>query len=163
MTSQATKAETLKLTTPSDREIEMTRVFDAPRHLVFDALTQPELIRRWYGPEGWSMSVCEVDLKVGGKWRFVSRQPSGKEIGQRGIYREVVPSERLVNTELWDDWDVGEVLVTTVFAERDGRTTLTVTTLFPSQEVRDALINSGMASGAAETYDKLAELLASMA
>ncbi len=155
--------ETLQVTTPTDRELVMTRVFDAPRNVVFDALTKPEFLRRWYGPRGWSLSVCEVDLRVGGAWRFVSRRPDGKEVGQRGVYREVASPERLVNTESWEDWNPGELLVTTILVEQDGKTTLTVTSLFPSQEVRDMLLKSGMASGAAETYDKLAEVLASAA
>jgi uncharacterized protein YndB with AHSA1/START domain len=153
----------LKVTTPSDREIAMTRVFDAPRNLVFDALTKPELLQRWYGPRGWSLVVCEIDLRVGGAWRFVTRRPDGKEVGQRGVYREIVRPERLVNTESWEDWNPGEVLVTAVLVEQGGQTTLTNTLLFPSQEVRDALVKSGMTNGAAETYDKLADYLASMA
>ena len=141
----------------------MTRVFDAQRDLVFDALTKPEFLRRWYGPSGWSLAVCEIDLRVGGAWRFVSRQPDGKEVGQRGVYREVASPERIVNTESWEDWNPGELLVTTTLVEQGGKTTLTVTSLFPSQEVRDMLLKSGMASGAAETYDRLAEVLASAA
>jgi uncharacterized protein YndB with AHSA1/START domain len=155
--------QTLKVTTPSDREVVMTRVFNAPRKLVFDALTRPDLLKRWYGPVGWSLVVCEIDLRVGGGWRFVTRRPDGKQIGQRGVYREIVPPERLVNTESWEDWNPGEVLVKTVLVEQDGRTTFTSTLLFPSPQVRDALLKSGMADGAAETYDKLAEYLASIA
>lgn len=156
-------AATLNVTTPTERELVMTRVFNAPRHLVFDALTKPELIQRWYGPVGWSLVVCEIDLRVDGAWRFVSRRPDGKQIGQRGVYREIVAPERLVNTESWEDWNPGELLVTTILVEHAGTTTLTMTSLFPSQEVRDMLIKSGMTSGAAETYDKLAACLASMA
>jgi uncharacterized protein YndB with AHSA1/START domain len=155
--------KTLRVTTPTERELVMTRGFDAPRSLVFDALTQPELLRRWYGPVGWSLVVCEIDLRVGGAWRFVTRRPDGKEVGQRGVYREIVRPERLVNTESWEDWNPGELLVTAILVEDGGRTTLTSTLLFPSQEVRDALIKSGMTSGAAETYDKLDECLASIA
>ena len=107
--------------------------------------------------------VCEIDLRVGGAWRFVTRRPDGKEVGQRGVYREIVPPERLVNTESWEDWNPGELLVTAVLVEQGGTTTLTSTLLFPSQEVRDTLVNSGMTNGAAETYDKLAEYLASIA
>jgi uncharacterized protein YndB with AHSA1/START domain len=153
---------TLNVATPTERELVITRVFNAPRHLVFDALTKPELIRRWYGPAGWAMVICEIDLRVDGAWRFVSRRPDGKQIGQRGVYREIVAPARLVNTESWEDWNPGELLVTTVLVEDAGTTTLTVTSLFPSQEVRDMLIKSGMTSGAAETYDKLAACLASM-
>jgi uncharacterized protein YndB with AHSA1/START domain len=149
------------LTTPTDRELVLTRVFDAPSRLVFDALTRPELLKRWYGPAGWSLELCEIDLKVGGRWRFVIRKPDGKAVGQRGVYREIVPAERIVNTEAWEDWDAGEMLVTTVLVEQDGRTTFTSTTLFPSREVRDTLLESGMADHADELYDQLARLLAS--
>src|SRR5262245_55242787 len=115
----------LTITTPSVREVAMTREFDASPTLVFDALTKPEILKRWYGRVGWTMTVCDIDLKVGGKWRFVTRQPSGKEIGQFGVYQEIVPGERLVNTEAWEDWDAGETLVTTVLAEQNGKTIYT--------------------------------------
>ena len=151
---------TLQVTTPSDREIVLTRVFDAPRHLVFDAFTKPELLQRWFGPRGWSLVVCEVDLRAGGGFRFVLRGPDGKEMGMRGVYREIVPPERSVHMESFDDYP-GESQVTAAFVEQGGRTTLTATVLYPSQEVRDAVIRSGMEHGAAECYDKLAELLAS--
>ena len=151
---------TLKVTTPTDREIVLTRVFDAPRRLVFDAFTKPELLQRWFGPHGWSMPVCEVDLRVGGGFRFVLRGPDGKDLGMRGIYREIEPPERSVHTESFDDYP-GESQVTGVWVEQGGKTTLTVTVLYPSREVRDAVIQSGMGHGAAESYDKLAELLAS--
>src|SRR5487761_182445 len=95
---------TLKVTTPTEREIVLTRVFDAPRNLVFDAYTKPELLKRWFGPRGWSLAVCEVDLKVGGAWRFVVRGPNGADMGMGSIYREIVPSERLVSTESFDDY-----------------------------------------------------------
>ena len=150
---------TLKVTTPSDREIVLTRVFDAPRQMVFDAFSKPELLKRWFGPRGWSLVVCEVDLQVGGGFRFVMRGPDGKEMGMRGVYREIVPPERSVHMESFDDYP-GESQVTAIFAERDGKTTLTATILYPSKAVRDIVIQSGMEHGAAESYDKLAELLA---
>src|SRR5437899_5503263 len=152
---------TLKVTTPTEREIVLTRVFDAPRSLVFDAMTKPELLKRWFGPRGWSLVVCEVDLKVGGAWRFVLRGPDGTEMGMRGVYREIVPPERSVHTESFDDYP-GESQVTAVFVEQHGKTTLNATVLYPSKEVRDIVIQSGMEHGAAESYDKLAELLASV-
>jgi len=152
---------TLKVTTPTEREIVMTRVFDAPRRLVFDAFSKPELLKRWFGPRGWSLAVCEVDLKVGGGFRFVLRGPDGREMGMRGVYREIVPPERSVHMESFDDYP-GESQVTAVFVEENGKTTLTATVLYPSKEVRDIVIKSGMERGAAESYDKLAELLASM-
>ena len=150
---------TLQVTTPSDREIVLTRVFDAPRHMVFDAFSKPELLKRWFGPRGWSLVVCEVDLRVGGGFRFVLRGPDGKEMGMRGVYREIVPPERSVHMESFDDYP-GESQVTAVFVEDKGKTTLTATILYPSREVRDIVIKSGMEHGAAESYDKLAELLA---
>ena len=150
---------TLKVTTPSDCEIVLTRVFDAPRHLVFDAFSKPELLKRWFGPRGWSLVVCEVDLRVGGGFRFVLRSPDGKEMGMCGVYREITPPERSVHMESFDDYP-GESQVTAVFVEQGGKTTLTATVLYPSREVRDAVIQSGMEHGAAESYDRLAELLA---
>ena len=153
---------TLQVTTPSDREVVLTRVFDAPRELVYDALTKPELLKRWFGPRGWSLVVCEVDLRVGGAWRFVLRGPDGSEMGMRGVYRELVRPERTVHTESFDDYP-GESVVTGVLVERDGKTTLTGTVLYESKEIRDAVIGSGMEHGAAESYDKLAELLPSVA
>ncbi len=150
---------TLKVTTPSDREIVLTRVFDAPRNLVWDAFTKADLLKRWFGPRGWSLVVCEVDLKVGGGFRFVLRGPDGRDMGMRGVYREIVPPERSVHMESFDDYP-GESQVTGVFIEQGGKTTLTATVLYPSKEVCDAVIKSGMEHGAAESYDKLAELLA---
>lgn len=155
-------AGALKITTPSDHEIVMTRLFDARRQLVFDALTKPELVRQWYGPRGWTMKVCEIDLRAGGKWRYVTNREDGKEIGQFGVYREVTPPERIVNTELWEDWKGVETVVTTVLLEDGGKTTMTATILFPSQEVRDILLKSGVEDGANQTYDKLADYLASV-
>jgi uncharacterized protein YndB with AHSA1/START domain len=154
---------TLQVTTPTDREVVMTRTSDAPRDLVFEALTKPELLKRWLlGPPGVSLPVCEVDLKVGGALRFVWRGPDGTEIGMRGVYREVAPPERLVHTELFDaDWTGGETVVTTLLREQGGRTTLTSTILYSSREARDAALRTGMEQGVAASHDRLAELLAS--
>jgi uncharacterized protein YndB with AHSA1/START domain len=162
MKNTGTLKVTLQVTTPTEREVVMTRVFDAPRRLVFDALTKPELFKRWFGPRGWSLVVCEVDLKVGGAWRWVLRGPNGTNMGMRGVYQEIVPPERFVSTESFDDYP-GESLNTLVLVEQGGKTTLTITVLYQSQEIRDAVIKSGMGHGAAECYDKLAELLASLA
>ena len=151
----------LKISTPTDREIVLTRVFDAPRALVFDAFSKPELLRRWFGPRDWSLAVCEVDLRVGGSFRFVLQGPSGKQLGMRGVYKEIDRPARSVHMESFDDYP-GESLVTAVFGEQDGRTTLTATVLYPSKEVRDIVLQSGMEHGAAESYDKLAELLPSL-
>ena len=153
----------LEITTPSDREIAMRRVFDASARLVFDAWTKPELIKRWLGVRaGWTMEVCEVDLRVGGKYRFVWRGPD-MTMGMGGAYREIVPPVRLVSTEKFDEaWYDGEALDTIELVERDGKTTVTTTVRYVSREVRDAVIKSGAASGVAESYDKLAELLPSL-
>ena len=153
----------LQVTTPTDREIAMTRAFDAPRNLVFDAWTKPELLTRWLGAiEGWTFVVCEVDLKVGGTYRFVWRGPDGAEMGMRGVYREILAPERIVNTESFDDpWYEGEAVGTLVLVEQGGRTTATNTVRYASKEVRDAVLKSPMDKGVAEGYDRLAELLAS--
>ena len=154
--------DTVKISTPTDREVIVERVFEAPRQNVFDALTKPELIKRWYGPEGWSLEVCEVDLKVEGKWRFVLRQPEGKMIAQFGVYKEIAPPERLVNTESWEDWNPGETLVTIALTEENGKTTFTSTMLFPTQEVRDIILKSGLQDTVGPMYQKLSEALASV-
>ena len=152
---------TLKVTTPSDCEIVLTRVFDAPRQLVFDAISKPELLKRWFGPHGHSLVVCEVDFRVGGAWRFVLEDPDGRHMGMSGVYQEIVPGERTVHTEAFDDYP-GDSVVTTVLTEQDGKTTLTGTVRYESREVRDAVVASGMEHGAAETYDRLADLLPSL-
>ena len=155
----------LEIITPSDREIMMTREFDAPRRLVFDAFTKPELVQRWLlGPPGWSMPVCEIDLRVGGTYRFVLRGTDGTRMGLGGVYREVVPPERIVNTELFDqDWTGGETLATTVLEEEGGKTTLTSTVRYSSKDARDAALKSGMLRGFGASYDRLEELLVSAA
>lgn len=154
----------LTLNTRGDREIIMTRAFNAPRHLVFDAFTKPELIRRWLlGPDGWSMPVCEVDLRVGGKYRYVWRKDSdGQEMGMGGVFREIDKPTRIVNTEKFDEaWYPGEAVDTTEFAEKAGRTTVTQTVLYASKEARDGVLKSGMESGVRRSYDRLEEVLAS--
>jgi len=150
---------TLQVNAEGDRAVVMTRVFDAPRQMVFDAFSKPELLKRWFGPRGWSLDVCEIDLRIGGKWRFVSSRPNGKAVGQLGVYREIVPGKRLVNTEAWEDWDAGETLVTTELNGIDGKTEFKSTILFPSQEVRDTVLKSGLEHGAGEGYDRLAKVL----
>ena len=156
---------TLKLTTGGDREMVMTRVFDARPTLLFDAFTRPELVKQWLlGPPGWSMPVCEIDLRVGGAYRYVWRHSGGKEMGMGGVYREIVPLERLVYTELFDEaWYPGESLITATLVERGGRTTMTTTILYVSSEARDAVLKSGMERGVAASYDRLVGLLASLA
>jgi uncharacterized protein YndB with AHSA1/START domain len=154
---------TLKVTTPSDRQIEMTRVFDAPRPLVWDAYTKPDLVRQWLlGPPGWSMPVCDIDLRVGGKYRYVWRNDSdGTEMGMGGVYREIRAPERLVTTERFDQsWYPGEGVGTLVLLEQGARTTLTLTMLYESREAREAVLKSGMEQGVAASYDRLAVLVA---
>jgi len=158
--SRAANSDTFKATTPSDREIVLTRVFDAPRHLVFDAMTKPEHVRRWWGclDERYSVPVCEIDLRPGGAWRFVGRSPEG-EYTFYGEYREVAKPERLVFTEIFAPFPDVESIVTSVFAEEGGKTRLTVTALYPSLEVRDMVMGTGMAGGAAISYDRLEDLV----
>jgi uncharacterized protein YndB with AHSA1/START domain len=153
---------TFKVTTHGDREVVITRVFDAPRGLVWDAMTRAELVRRWLsGPPGWSMVVCEVDLKVGGAYRYVWRGPDGAEMGMGGVHREIVRPERIVCTQLFDqDWTGGEAVGTLVLVEQGGRTTLTNTVQYSSPEARDAVLKTPMEQGVAAGYDRLAELLA---
>jgi uncharacterized protein YndB with AHSA1/START domain len=150
-------------TTPSDRELVATRVFDAPRGLIWEAHTSPAHVPRWMtGCEGWTMPICEIDLRAGEEWRFVWRGPDGAAMEMRGTYREVVPPERLVNTELWGgDWP--ETLNTMVLAEEDGRTTVTCTVLYPSKEARDRALGTGMEEGWSLSYDRLDRYLQEMA
>ena len=150
---------TLAVSLPGECEIALTRVFKAPRRLVFDAFSKPEILKLWFGPRGWSLVVCEMDVRLGGGFRFVLRNAEGRELGMRGVYRELDPPERSVHMESFDDFP-GESRVTARFTEHQGQTTLTATILYPSREVRDAVLKSGMEHGAAESYDKLAELLA---
>jgi uncharacterized protein YndB with AHSA1/START domain len=150
----------LTVTTPTDTEIVLERAFDAPRHLVFDALTMPEMLVRWYGARGWHLVVCEVDLRVGGTWRFVSRGPDGAVLGQGGVYREIVPPSRLRYTEVFDDQSyAGESLITQILTERGGRTTLTSTVRLPSREARDIVLAYPMADGVGQAYERLDAVL----
>lgn len=154
----------LKLTTRGDREIVMTRDFNAPRMLVFDAFTKPELLKQWLlGPPGWTMPVCEIDLRVGGAYRYIWRQSSdGREMGMGGIYREISAPERVVATEKFDEaWYPGEAVGTLVLVELDGKTTVTQTVLYQSREARDAVLKSGMEKGVTASYDRLDAVLAS--
>jgi uncharacterized protein YndB with AHSA1/START domain len=152
----------LTVSTPSDREIVMTREFDAPRELVFDAYTKPELLKRWLGVfGGWTMAECEVDLRVGGSYRYVWRGPNGEQMGMRGTLREVVVPERIVSTETFDEsWYEGAAVGTIEFVERGGKTTLTMTMRYDSREIRDAVLKSPMEQGVAASFDTLADLLA---
>jgi uncharacterized protein YndB with AHSA1/START domain len=150
------------VSTPGDREIQVTRDFDAPRALVFDAFTKPALVRRWLlGPPGWTMPLCEIDLRVGGGYRYVWRsEKDGSQMALSGVFREVTPVERLVATERFDEaWYPGEALDTTVFVESRGVTKITITILYESQVARDTARRSGMEHGMAAGYDRLETLL----
>ncbi|MBA3560875.1 MAG: SRPBCC family protein [Gemmatimonadaceae bacterium] len=155
-------SDTFKIAPSGQREIIMTRVFDAPRDLVFDALTKPDLVKRWLlGPPGWSMPVCEIDLKVGGKYRYVWRNEDGREMGMGGTYREIVRPAKLVHTELFDEARyAGESLNTWTLTEKNG-TVLSVTTRYEIRETRDEVLKSGMETGVSASYDRLDEILAS--
>jgi uncharacterized protein YndB with AHSA1/START domain len=159
----ADKVGTTTFTTPSDREFCMTREFDAPRRLVWDAYTIPKHVQQWMlGPDGWSMPVCEIDLRPGGSWHFVWRRSDGTEMGMRGTYRDVTPPERYVCTEAWGGpWP--ETLNTLTFTEKDGATTVTTTLLFPSKEARDAAMQTGMTDGTTRSFDRLADYLRALA
>ncbi len=161
--AMASKVGITTFATPTDREFVITRVLDAPRRLVFEAWTNPEHVPRWLlGPEGWTMPVCEIDLRPGGAWRFVWRHADGREMEMHGVYREIAPPDRLVSTESWGgDWP--ETLNTLVFSEEDGQTTLTCTILYPSKEARDAALKTGMKEGVSMSYDRLAEYLQTLA
>src|SRR5918995_506380 len=139
----ASKLGVTTFTTPSDREVTATRVVAAPRTLIWDMWTSPEHVPNWLlGPQGWTMPVCEIDLRVGGEWHYVWRKPDGTEMAMRGSYREVTPPERLVHTERWGaDWP--ETINTLVLTEEDGMTTMVCTVLYPSKEARDAALGTG--------------------
>jgi uncharacterized protein YndB with AHSA1/START domain len=157
-------SKTLNVTTPSDCEILIARAFDAPRNLVFDCMSKPELVKRWLlGPPGWTMPVCEIDFREGGRYRYVWRHSDGNEMGMGGVYREIVRPERIVHTELFDqDWTGGETVGTSILTEQGGKTTLTMTILYSSKEARDGALRTGMTEGMTVSYDKLDDLMASL-
>lgn len=150
---------TTEFTLPSDREVKAVRVFDAPRDLIWEAHTNPKHVSQWMlGPDGWTMPVCEMDVRPGGEWHWEWAKPGEESFGMRGVYREVVRPERLVNTESWgEDWP--ESLNTTVFTEENGRTTVTSTVLWGSKEARDKALSTGMNEGWGKSYDRLDEYL----
>lgn len=161
--SHAANRDSFAVTTPSDREIRMTRLFDAPRRLVFEAMTQPEHVKQWWGRlgEGYSVPVCEIDLRVGGAWRFVNRHPHG-EAAFHGEYQEISPPGRLVFTEIFEEFPDAVSVVTAEFTEEGGKTRLTATVRYPTPEVRDMVLGSGMTAGAGISYDRLEELVAEL-
>ena len=153
----------MQVTTPNDREIRITRGFDAPRMMVWEAYTRPELVKRWLGQmPGWSWAVCEMDVREGGRYRWVWRGPEGVELAVGGEYREVVPGERLVSTERYDQqWYEGDAVGTVELTEANGRTTLVMTLRYASKDVRDAVLQSPATSGIESGFTALDELLAS--
>jgi uncharacterized protein YndB with AHSA1/START domain len=151
----------LQLTTPSDLEAVITRVVNAPRGMVFDAHTKPELVKRWLsGLPGWTLPVCEIDLRVGGKYRYEWRGPEGESMGMGGTFTEIVRPSRIVATQLFDqDWTGGETIVSTDIVEKNGKSTITTTVRYASREARDAALQTGMTSGMEMSYERLDELL----
>lgn len=159
MTTDATKLEI-----ESEHALVITRTFAAPRRIVFDAITKPENVRLWYGCDAMTMTVCDIDLRVGGRWRYVLRMPDGSEHGFSGEYREIVPPERIVSTESYEPLGPGHEMVATVtLDEHDGRTTLRSHLLYQSQADRDGHLSSGMETGMRESHERLAALVASLA
>lgn len=159
--SRVANSDTFKVSTPSDQEIRMTRLFDAPRQLVYDALTKPEHVRRWWGclSENHSVTVCEIDLCVGGKWRFVHRGPEGEYPAFYGEYKEIEAPGRLVYTEIFEPYPDSGSLVTQILTEENGKTLLDLNCRYESLEVRDMVLKTGMEKGAAISYDRLEDLV----
>lgn len=158
MTSSGTAVVTL----PTDTQILITREFDAPKHLVYQAWTTPELIKRWWSGDRGEVTIAEVDLRVGGRWRYVMTATGGFEVAFHGEYREIVPNERIVSTEIYEGMPEGEAVNTATFTEKDGRTTLTLLVQHSCREHRDAHINSGMEDGMQEAMDHLEQVVVSL-
>jgi uncharacterized protein YndB with AHSA1/START domain len=162
MEQMTTSSGTAKVTLPADEQILITREFDAPKHLVYKAWTTPELVRRWWNAKRGEVTTCEIDLRVGGTWRYVMVTPDGMEVGFHGEYREIVPNERIVSTEVYEGMPEGAALNTMTFAEEDGRTTLTILVEHSSKEHRDGHIDSGMEAGMQDAMDLLEEVAVSL-
>jgi uncharacterized protein YndB with AHSA1/START domain len=159
-----TSSGTATVSLPTDEQILITREFDAPRELVFKAYTTPELVKRWWHANRGEVTVVEIDLRVGGRWRYAMTTPDGQEVGFHGEYREIVPNERVVSTEVYEMPGVPDpegTLNTATFTEVDGRTTLTILVEAPSKEVRDAIIESGMEEGLQDALDLLEQVAVS--
>ncbi|HEX3325550.1 MAG TPA: SRPBCC family protein [Actinomycetota bacterium] len=160
-----TSSGTAQVTLPADEQILITREFAAPKHLVYKAITTPELVKRWWNAKRGEMTLAEIDLRVGGKWRYVMVTPDGSEVGFHGEYREIVPNERIVSTEVFEGapgGDEGGSLNAVTLEESDGRTTMTVLIEFPSKEIRDIVIATGMEAGMQDAYDLLEEVAVSL-
>jgi uncharacterized protein YndB with AHSA1/START domain len=161
--SSAANSDSFKVTTPSEQEIRMTRLFDAPRQLVFEAMSKPQHVKEWWGRlgDGYSVPVCEIDLRPGGRWRFVNRHPKG-EAAFHGEYREITPPSRIVFTEIFEDFPDAVSVVTSELTDEGGKTRMTVTVRYPSAEVRNIVLATGMTKGAGISYDRLEDLVAKM-
>ena len=164
----ATSSGTATVTLPADDQLLITREFNAPKHLVYKAWTTPELVKRWWNAKRGEVTICEIDLRVGGRWRYVMVTPDGLEVGFHGEYREIVPNERIVSTEVYEglpegvsDEDGGTVNTAT-FTEVDGRTTVTILVQAPSKATRDAIVDSGMEAGMQDALDLLEEVAVSL-
>ena len=158
-------AHTVKVAASGERELVISRTFNAPRQLVWDAHTKPELVKRWlFGPDDWTLAVCDIDLRVGGKYRYVWMHAKGHEMGMGGVYREIRAPERIVQTEQFDEsWYPGEAIGTLVLTEKGGVTSLTQTMVYESRDARDAVVRSPMEQGLSVGYDRLDKLLDSLA
>jgi uncharacterized protein YndB with AHSA1/START domain len=157
-----TNSGTAKVTLPTDEQLLITRDFDAPKHLVYKAWTTPELVKRWWSGERGEMTLAEIDLRVGGMWRYVMIADGGFEVAFHGEYREIVPNERLVSTEVFEGMPDAAALDTLTFTEVDGRTTLSILVQHSSKEHRDAHVNSGMEVGMQESMDRLEQVAISL-
>jgi uncharacterized protein YndB with AHSA1/START domain len=160
--AEVTSKGSAKVTLPADQEILITREFDAPRHLVYEAYTNPDLVRRWWHAKRGEMTVCDIDLRVGGRWRYVMVTPEGMEVAFHGEYREIVPNERIVSTEVYEGMPDAEALDTLTLTEVDGRTRLEILVEHASKEHRDAHIESGLEAGLQDALDLLEEVAASL-
>jgi uncharacterized protein YndB with AHSA1/START domain len=158
--SNAANRDSFQVSTPSEQEVRMTRLFNAPRELVFEVMSKPEHVKQWWGQlgEGYSVPVCEIDLRVGGKWRFVNRHPQG-EVCFYGEYREISPPGRIVFTEIFEQYPDVVSVVTTELTQEGKKTRMTATVKYPSQEVRDLVLGTGMEHGAGISYDRLEDLV----
>jgi uncharacterized protein YndB with AHSA1/START domain len=159
---QATHSGKATVTLPTDTQILITREFDAPAHLVYRACTEPELVRRWWSGQRGEVTVCEIDLRVGGRWRYAMAANNGAEVAFYGEYREIVPDQRIVNTEIYEPFPDAPAVTTMTLVERDGRTTLTTLVQHTCQEHRDGHVNSGMEAGMQEAFDLLEEVARSL-
>ncbi|MBV9001352.1 MAG: SRPBCC family protein [Solirubrobacterales bacterium] len=152
-----------RVTLPTDEQILVTREFEAPKHLVYKAYTTPDLVKRWWHANRGEVTLIEIDLRVGGRWRYVMSARSGPEVGFHGEYREIVPNERIVSTEVYEGMPDAEAVDTVTFSEKDGRTTLTILVQHSCREHRDAHINSGMEDGLQDALELLERAAASLA